>query len=522
MAVEYIVQAAVGILILVIIFYKYMTSEYHYWEKRNVPYIKPTFPYGNIQDQVTNKADVGRCFQMLYNKMPKVKYFGIFELGKPTLILRDLNVIKAIMVTDFYNFADRGHIHEDVKKDYLAALHIFNLKNEEWKSMRTKLLPTFTSGRMKSMYHLMHECSERLDKYLEMMSADQSIIDFKELLSRFTSDAISSCLFGIESNAIFEKDSEVRKISRLVFPTDLWNNIKLMLSINQPYIYDLLGLEMNHAKVKQFCMQVAKDTYEFRVKNDFYRDDFVDLLIKIKQNKDLYQDEKEHNQSSRQSTGTDSGLTFEEMAAQVFVMFAAGFETSSTTSSMALYEMSKQPDILAKAIHEVDTVLQKYDGKITYQGLKEMVYLEQVIYETLRLYPSLPILTRKCTKSYKMPESDLVVEKGIRVIIPSFAINRDPEIYPEPLKFDPERFSPARMKQHQIVNLHFGDGPMSCIGMRFGKMQVKCVLSTILSKYQLTVVPETPTCITLDPCQFLTTPQQPVYLRVSQRYSNSS
>ncbi|KAG8267359.1 heme binding [Homalodisca vitripennis] len=515
----YILEIFIGVLFLLLyICYKYMTSEYLYWKKRNVPYIEPTFPYGNIKDQVTNQTDIGRCFQSLYEQMPGEKYFGIFELGRPSLILKDLNLIKVVMVSDFYSFSDRGHIHKDVKKDYIAALHLFNLKNEAWKRMRAKIVPTFTSGRMKLMYRLMYKCSQQLDNYLEVTANTNEVVDFKDLLSRFTSDAISSCLFGLETNAVVEKESEVRKISRLVFPTSTWTMIKLMISINHPHLYDLFGFEINHEKVKNFCMQVAKDTYDYRVKNNFYRDDFVDLLIKIKQNKNLYEDEKStNNKESRQSVGEDDGLTFEEMAAQIFVMFAAGFETSSTTSSMALYEMVQQPEILSTAIQEIDQVLQKYDGNITYQALKEMVYLEQVIYETLRLYPSLPLLTRKCTKPYKIPGSDLLIEKGTRVIIPSFAINRDPQHYPDPLKFDPDRFSPARSKERNTLNLQFGDGPMACIGIRFGKMQVKCALATILSKYEVSAVPETPSHITLNPCQFLPTPMESIFLKVSRR-----
>lgn len=68
------------------------------------------------------------------------------------------------------------------------------------------------------------------------------------------------------------------------------------------------------------------------------------------------------------------------MAAQVFLMFAAGFETSSTTLSLALYEMCQQPEVLAKAVREIDEVLERHDGKISYQSLKEMVFLEQIIF----------------------------------------------------------------------------------------------------------------------------------------------
>lgn len=308
MAVEFIIEFPLGVLLVTLLLYKYMTADYSYWKKLNVPYLQPTFPYGNIKDQVTNKSDIGACFKDLYDQMPGERYFGIFELGKPALVLKDVKLIKSIMVTDFSSFDDRGHIHENVKKDFLAALHLFNLKKDAWKRMRTKMSPTFTSGRMKRMYNLMNKCSEELSKYLENVSSNNETVELKDLLSRFTSDAISSCLFGLETNAVVEKDSEVRKISRLMFPTSVWNMIKLMLSINHPFIYDLFGLEINYKRVKTFCMQVAKDTYTNRVENNVYRDDLIDLLIKIKQNKNLLEDEKIISYGPRKTEGEDDGL----------------------------------------------------------------------------------------------------------------------------------------------------------------------------------------------------------------------
>lgn len=308
MAVEFILEFALGALLVVIFVYKYMTADYSYWKKLNVPYLEPTFPFGNIKNQVTNKKDIGTCFKDLYDQMPGERYFGIFELGKPTLVLKDLKLIKSILVNDFSSFDDRGHIHENVKKDYLAVLHLFNLKKEAWKRMRTKMSPTFTSGRMKLMYNLMNKCSQTLDKYLQNVSASNETVELKDLLSRFTSDSVSSCLFGLETNAIVDKDSEVRKISKIMFPTSAWTMAKLLLSINHPFIYELFGLEINFKQVKDFCMQVAKDTYNYRVKNDVYRDDFIDLLIKIKQNKNLLEDEKLINHGPRTSGEKDDGL----------------------------------------------------------------------------------------------------------------------------------------------------------------------------------------------------------------------
>lgn len=302
-----IAEITFGITLFIILFYKYMTSYYDYWKKRKVPYLEPSFPFGNIKDLVLNKIYVGDCYKNLYNQMSGEKYFGIFELRQPTLILRDLSLVKLVLATDFQHFADRGFIHEDVKADFLATKHLFNLKNESWKRMRTKITPTFTLARVKSMYELMQKCSRQLDNYLEMVVEYNETVELKDLMSRFTSDCVSSCLFGLETNAIFEKDSEVRQIWKSLFSNSKWFMIKLMMSINHPQLFNFLRLEMAPQDVKAFCLNVAKDTYTYRLKHNVYRNDFIDLLIKIKQNKNLYEDEKNNDQEERTFTKEDNG-----------------------------------------------------------------------------------------------------------------------------------------------------------------------------------------------------------------------
>lgn len=105
--------------------------------------------------------------------------------------------------------------------------------------------------------------------------------------------------------------------------------------------------------------------------------------------------------------------------------------------------------------------------------------------ETLRKYPVTPILTRQCTKDYEIPGTSVTLEKGTAIIVPTLSLQRDEKFCPEPLKFDPMRFSNENSSQKTFVDrpyLPFGDGPRACIGRRMAKMLMKVGIAAILQK----------------------------------------
>lgn len=88
-----------------------------------------------------------------------------------------------------------------------------------------------------------------------------------------------------------------------------------------------------------------------------------------------------------------------------------------------------------------------------------------MISETLRKHPPVPVLLRQCVIDYKVPGTDVTVEAGTKVEVPVYSLQHDPEFYPEPEKFDPERFTDENKgKRHPYVYLPFGEGPRICIG----------------------------------------------------------
>lgn len=114
-----------------------------------------------------------------------------------------------------------------------------------------------------------------------------------------------------------------------------------------------------------------------------------------------------------------------------------------------------------------------------------------------------------------VPETDLVIEKGTPVWIPAHAIQRDPEYYPDPDKFEPERFSAERVAERESTKwLPFGDGPRNCIGLRFGMMQTRIGLSTLLDSFDFSVCEQTPVPLKFLPKSFILTVDGGVYLKL--------
>jgi len=122
-----------------------------------------------------------------------------------------------------------------------------------------------------------------------------------------------------------------------------------------------------------FFLSAVKNTVDYRLKNGIKRNDFIDQLIEIR---------AEDQEAAKKGKGIDlsKGLTLEQMAAQAFVFFVAGFETSSSTMSYCLYELALQPEIQQRVRDEIESVLANEEGgKLNYDALARMSYLDQVV-----------------------------------------------------------------------------------------------------------------------------------------------
>lgn len=126
--------------------------------------------------------------------------------------------------------------------------------------------------------------------------------------------------------------------------------------------------------------------------------------------------------------------------------------------ALCLYELSKNQSLQQKVHLEIDEILRTRKSKeIDFELMTELKYLECCINETLRKYPPAPFLIRECGKSYQISDSDLVIEKGTPLIISTFGLHRDPDYFPNPETFDPDRFNDENIHKIQpFTYLPFG------------------------------------------------------------------
>ncbi|KAF2896689.1 hypothetical protein ILUMI_09486 [Ignelater luminosus] len=139
------------------------------------------------------------------------------------------------------------------------------------------------------------------------------------------------------------------------------------------------------------------------------------------------------------------------------------------------------------------------------------------INETSRKYPPISVRTRECTKSYKVPGTNLTLKKASAVFVPVLGIQSEPEYHAEPDKFDPKRFSPENnAKRHSAACIPFGDGSCACIGLRFGIMQTKFGLTTLLKYFRVTTYQKTKVPLQVNPQNFILSVREGVWLEAER------
>lgn len=337
-------------------FISWWQNQYDYWKNLNVPHVKGKIPLGSLhyKGQCFNLAELTQTY---YNQMKKCTndFLGFFFIHKPSILVTNLDFVKQILVKDFEYFQSHGTYYNE-KDDPLSA-HLFHLEGEKWKLLREKITPTFTTAKIKQMFSIVLNISQRFVDVLSTGPAEK--IEMKDLFARFFTDIIGNCAFGLDVNSLNEPNTKFREMGKLETEYPRHNKYVSTFMLTYPSIARFLGIKSVRDDTSKYFKSILEAVMTQREQNPVDRQDFLALLLKLK--------------------NEENKITFDELAAQCLIFFEAGFETLSVLMEFTLIELAKNEELQTKVRDSIEEGLHKNDGNLTYESIKDMKYLDYCI-----------------------------------------------------------------------------------------------------------------------------------------------
>lgn len=265
--------------IIFICFYLYFTSTFNYWKDRNIPYVHPLPFFGNMKDQFFLSKNLCDIYQEIYDKLEGCQFGGIFLGRTPAILIKDPELVVSILVKDFKHFYNRGFLNNNQES---LNVNLFDLEGEPWRNLRYKLMPTFSSGKLKIMFDQICNCGEELIKQIGKQSKDGDDIKSDSILSSFALDVIASCTFGLQTKIDSEESINFRKmITKILNPTKR-QMFRIIFLLYAPKVAKKLQLRLFPKELEDFMANLVRDTLEYREKNMINRNDFLQLLMNLR------------------------------------------------------------------------------------------------------------------------------------------------------------------------------------------------------------------------------------------------
>ncbi|XP_073956306.1 cytochrome P450 6B6-like [Choristoneura fumiferana] len=470
-------------------FYFHLIRSFNYWQKRGVKHDKPWPLVGNNAKDFLMLANVMDMGTEVYRKHPREKIVGFFNYSKPELVVRDLALAKRVLTDSTYFHRRSGARPKDSRIQPLL-MNLFSTDDDLWRLLRTRMAAAFSSGKLKAMFPLIIEKTERLQNRLQNIADQNKPIDARDLMQQFTADVIGAIGFGINSDSLNFGNTSFQQLSLKIKSLTYNRTVKLYLKQIFPIFFGSLNVTK---EIQREIVLMMKTIMQQRNNKPSNRNDFIDLLLECKKKGVMTGESIVEVNPDGSPKKVSIELDDDIMAAQIYVFFAAGFETSSSTMSHALHQLAHNPREQQKAQEEIDRVLAKHDNKLSYDAISEMIYLRWCLNEGLRIFPPGGILQRQCVRSCIIPDVDVTIDPGVNVKIPVHAFHNDPEIFPEPKEFRPERFDPEVLtKEQKLAYLPFGNGARACIAERMGLMQSLAGLAAVLAQFSVAPAPGAP------------------------------
>ncbi|XP_061455312.1 cytochrome P450 3A29-like [Rhineura floridana] len=491
-------QTWVLILVFLALFVLYGIWPYSFFKKLGIPGPRPLPFIGTFLEY---RKGILNFDQRCYQKYGKI--WGIFDGRQPVMAILDPTIIKTILVKEFYtHFTNRRDFGLNGELDTAITI----APDEQWKRIRTVLSPTFTSGRLKEMLPIINRYGEMLVKNVQKKVDSDEPIDMKEIFGAYSMDVVTSTSFSIDIDSMNNPNDPFVTHIKTFLKFSFFNPLMILIVVF-PFLAPLLNklnISLGSTSFLKFFTAAVKNIKKDRQKNNHMnRVDFLQLMVDSQISGDISDE-----------ASTYKVLTDREITAQAILFIFAGYETTSSSLNFLSYCLATHPDVQQKLQEEIDEALPS-QATPTYEAVVQLEYLDMVVNETLRLYPPGGRIERVCKNTIEI--NGVTIPKGTVTMIPAFVLHRDPEYWPEPEEYRPERFSKeSREAIDPYVFLPFGAGPRNCIGMRFALLILKVAVVVLLQKFSFRPCKETQIPLELDTKGFIQ-PKKPIKLKLVPR-----
>lgn len=373
------------------------------------------------------------------------------------------DAIQYVLRKNFQNYTKDNYDYRVLKP--VLGEGLLTANGEYWRHQRRLIQPAFHPRMIEGFSSkATHATLEMLARW-EMDFVGGGPFDVADEMSRLALNIIGEVLFGTELHVEAER----------VTSSFQFLNADVSRRLTNPFAPPLWVLTPRNLRFKRARTELDRVVYgiiDNRHQNGPAEGDLLDLLL-----------------AAREQGDSGTGMSDRQLRDEVMTFMLAGHETTATAMTWLWYLLSEHPEVASRMRRELDEVL---GDRLPEAGdLPNLVYLDQVIQETLRLYPPVWITSRKA-----LEDDDLggyPVRAGTVVLLCQYAMHRHPNFWEDPERFDPERFSPQRSRgRHPFAYFPFGGGPRLCIGNHLAMMEIKLIVATIAQRYRLELVPGHP------------------------------
>lgn len=417
----------------------------------------PDFPY------VPRSESLPKAFSFAHDPIASLHSF-ITDYG-PTYYLYVGGIIKSLITTEpeiiqhvlqtNHRKYEKSQIQTEVVAKYTGRGLLTNT-GESWLRQRRLIQPGFHRKRLASLTEIMQSVIDRtMDKLAIQSGTGQSVDVYEEILQ---------IAFQVVGRAIFSEDINEGELDLLSEQLTKIQEVAIR-EVRLPFLkwwWMLTGKLRNTLALSQAVLNKQGDFVRRRQASGVVRDDLLQMLLDAR-----YRD-------------TGEPMTHQQLIEETGILFVAGHETSANALTWALYLLAQHPQVQTKIREELDQVAP--NRAPTFEELRQLPYLTNVINETMRLYPPAWITDRVALEDDEV--NGRSIPKGTIVTIFIHGLHHSPQLWDDPEAFRPERFEQLPPDQHSFAFLPFGGGPRLCIGNNFAMMEMQLVLAAWLRRFR--------------------------------------